>query len=493
MPSCVLIPPQDPYVKTRNCFLRATDDDYCAAAVLHELIRLTDYDMGIKSKCGEHEGIVWVTVSMKELSVSLLGSYSPRTIPIALQHLVDLGMIDTPIPPPVGEKRRYHINVGEIHRRVWSGRTPPEGLSITPDTPPKFAPKSTVQKTAHLPSQECRKLHTPPAENCTPPRQFLHTSYNKERADLLEEIEDIGEEVNPIIPFSEKEEKQNQNQDTLEESRSLGEEKIPDEQVGAADLDLEDSIVVFVKNAYSRMDRRGKGLPNLASKAQMDLVNKLTTDEAAYTPEVYRRALLNFLACDQDWLRDKNWSLRTFCYKPSTWESATPVKSRSLPPNRGVGEVLKAPEVAQHPPTRPSAFDAISIWNKNAPADAPQLTRKYDSIQADKLEKDPDLNEELFDQVCKKAWSAIADNPKYKSWMTFEWLSKIKDGKPGWVKVYRGYYDYKPKQSKQAPPAATPGTEKVPTKSSKEVIDEYMKEVYERRRLELEQRDASSK
>ena len=283
--------------------------------------------------------------------------------------------------------------------------------------------------------------------------------------------------ITPIPPLGYEEEKQKLLEEVArEESRTLEGEKFNLEAV-----DVDSPIEEFVKNAYSRENRRAK-LEKLNTRAGSNSLEKLQSAESTYGKAEFRLLLLNFLRTDSSNLREKKWGLWMFLANPDKYQG---LPAPYVPPAvraQHTRPAISVPsEDANQPPPlpadRPGSFDAEGIWLKVIAPERP--LPRWDVLAAKKLSEDKDLTAEIFEQVCMKVKILRQEDPKRLEWLGLAYLVKEKDGIPGWEKIRRW-------PTKQAPPAATPGTEN----PIEDGFDKYVKTTLDKF---YEERDAKLK
>ena len=194
----------------------------------------------------------------------------------------------------------------------------------------------------------------------------------------------------------------------------------------AADLDLGDDVLVFVKNAYSRVNRQAK-LDKLTTRQGEQLCEQLCRAEEMWGAADFRSGLISYLHRDNEWLRENHWPIRGFLksvidYIPQTATPAAPA------PRPALAEAPEVPNQRPTPSTQPAGSnrDFLARWNElvpERPVDPTLFTERQQAYQ------DP-IFQTRFDEICGKFQELIKRGADLDYGDLFR---KIKDtGVPFW-------------------------------------------------------------
>jgi len=139
---------------------------------------------------------------------------------------------------------------------------------------------------------------------------------NKEQKNTTEEYEQKTTDASAAAPSGKtKTENQNPsptelgNQEQTPPSSAAPPDAVAPPESGASDLDLEDDLVTFIGNVYSRNKRP---TPKLKTRNSAWLVEQLRGAEANAGPIEFRTALTDYVLEDSAWLRENKWPLPAF-------------------------------------------------------------------------------------------------------------------------------------------------------------------------------------
>lgn len=235
----------------------------------------------------------------------------------------------------------------------------------------------------------------------------------------------------------------------VNEGSELSPSPLPEDFSVKQTLDLEDDILTFVKNAYSRENRRAK-LDNLKSRQSEHLCESIRRADKSEGTIRFRVGLLAYLADQSDWLREKRWPIHIFLSQPSQYTQRFKGSPRPAAPDKPHPSADPSEDV-QHaiaPPTQPAASQGQNFpmrWNALVPerpvdpALLPARPRAY---------ADPVFSER-FEAVCEKAKLLIADGAD----LTFDFLLRTDpkaDGQYRWQQLLAGSLTWMKPRAKSA-------------------------------------------
>ena len=157
------------------------------------------------------------------------------------------------------------------------------------------------------------------------------------------------------------------------------------------DLNLEDDIITFVENAYSRENRKAK-LDNLKTRKNEGLCERIRQAEADIGPTEFRASLLTYLSTQDEWLQVNHWPIVNFLKHPP-----------SYPQNGNISRHTPAPTTAAPAAVQLSTPSFPERWNMLVPErtiDPALFTERPAAYQ------DP-IFQARFDEICGKFRSLI--------------------------------------------------------------------------------------
>jgi hypothetical protein len=288
-----------------------------------------------------------------------------------------------------------------------------------------------VRETA-LPGKEGDQCGKP--QGCSAENRTTGSAENRVRSESIE-VSQGNELLPPIVPLSK----------TKTESET---ESKPE------DLNLEDDIITFVENAYSRENRRAK-LDKLRTRQGESISENIRRADTNWGTEDFRAALLAYLSDHSDWLKDNRWPIHTFLkqvknYIPTSPQIAPPASSGNCHANAapsGGGNTLPAPTEASERPvsgvSAPQLPFAAQEWNRVVTAGQPveqwsaRFDRGFDSV----------LNDAEFQaalpKVLKLCQTAFEVQKGEADWLSFRYiLGEKRKGVPNWHRMATGEFNW---------------------------------------------------
>jgi len=214
---------------------------------------------------------------------------------------------------------------------------------------------------------------------------------------------------------------------------------IAEEAISGNDLALEDDIATFCANGYSRKRRI-----RIKPKDLKGVQDKLESLEREHGQEDLRRAFLEFLGRDDEWLVKNKWPIFSFTKNPIQYMTQSPRSPRQS------GGYSASPIAYRSASTSEAPADVPTASPQNTSDPVLQFVDKWNTINPDhpvgellaatkaKLRaaaSDPDfvrVHEELFEKVGK--FIAAGQD------VGFTWLFTGKE--PNWIGTMEGKYQF---------------------------------------------------
>ena len=218
-------------------------------------------------------------------------------------------------------------------------------------------------------------------------------------------------------------------------------------------LNLEDDVLTFVQNAYSRENRRAK-LDNLRARANNHTCELICRAEKEHGAAAFRGALLTYLANDNEKVVSARWPIMWFLtkidwYLPHDGPVARPAP---VPASAGPSEDVQRPTTIATTPaaSNPILPDEADVWNEIVTAGVKVTDFNWDMEEGRDLRRCREqvkFTAATWRTICERAQKAIENEC---GWVTFRWLLKNDNN---WWKTLQGEYDnYKPKTKKLGKP-----------------------------------------
>tara|TARA_R110000868_G_scaffold72223_1_gene210769 strand:+ start:14133 stop:15476 length:1344 start_codon:yes stop_codon:yes gene_type:complete len=383
----------------------------------------------------------WTSISKQKWSRELIELFEARTIYTAGIRLQDLGLIEV-IDQGNGQPCLYRLNIAEVNVALNELRNTKLGKKA------KVLLSGKLGKNVKVPEKSSAKMQRSDFEA----RQKCVGStaaYNKVFKTLVKP--DIGNTETPETLSESPLSPQDQNLPLPEESQEpestplpysggpLPGDDITEEAISESDLALEDDIATFVTQCYSR-ERRIR-----LKKADLkNITHKLESLESSHSPEDFRRALLNFLAEDSEWLRTNKWPINAFMKDPlrymtqsprsprqSGGYSASPIAYRSA----GTSEASTGAPTASPQNTSDPILQFVDKWNTINPDHPVGELLAATKAKLRAATSDPDfvrVHEKLFEKVGK--FMAAGQD------IEFPWMFAGKE--PNWVRTMEGVFNF---------------------------------------------------
>lgn len=198
----------------------------------------------------------------------------------------------------------------------------------------------------------------------------------------------------------------------------------------SSDLQLDEDVSVFIKNAYRRS--RGAKVTSANIKQANHRILEL---EVSYGPEEFRQSLWAYLSESSEWLRQNKWPLAAFLKK---MESCGAYQIPREEPRREVQQELPGTEPPQCPILDMSQIAAR--YHELAPH-APKFFLSSGSKPEFPALHDPEFfprMDEVFMKV-ESLWST--GRTKNITWLNLPWVMKSKNGVLNWNTLMMGTID----------------------------------------------------
>jgi len=403
--SCIQHRKGERCVVIRSDYLELLEDDQCAAILLAYFEYLTNGELA-NMESAEQTGLPWVRASLERIGQGILGRYKDTWIRKSLDRLIAAGFLREE-QSRFGVTKCYLLEIDHVNRRL-------EQLSVISESPSLSDDVASSLGGGDSPVTVTERRWSPSLSDGDLPA----TSSLSDGANKKEYIEEENSKEVYSQPGS-----------------STETQTTTPTQTQAPDLDLEDDPVTFVRNAYSRVNRRAK-LPNLRARSEAQTCERIREVEASAGPVEFRTGLIAFLESEGDWLREHRWPIHAYLKDPSRYELA-PLKPRPAACETRYWPGSPSPTV-QHPPVD-ELPQAAREWNRIVTAGPPveQWTHRDRYFSAAAAEPDFLASLPKVLELCQKAYET---RPEDVAWLNFRWLLQRDktSGNENWYKLATG-------------------------------------------------------